>query len=311
VSLFTSSRARSVAALGEIELIARIRGWLGGVSPDAPFGIGDDCAVTPPARGPGLVTTDPVIHGRHFDDRTPARLVGAKLLKRNLSDIAAMGGRPQSAVISLALDPRTRIDWLEAFYRGLAECARRHRVSIVGGDVAQADGTFVATLTLIGQSSGSRYLTRQGARIGDSIWVTGALGQNPGSEHHLRFTPRLREGAWLARQPEVHSMMDVSDGLAKDLPALTPAGAEVSILEAHIPRRAQVNLRRALTAGEDYELLFALSRQADPDQFQRRWRRAFPKLRLSRLGEFVHASEVPQDCLRLEDYHGYEHLSQQ
>ena len=90
---FTTSRAQSVGARGERQLIAAIRRWLGDASPASPFGIGDDCAVIPPTRRHQLVTTDPVIYDRHFDDRVPARAVGAKLLKRNLSDIAAMGGR--------------------------------------------------------------------------------------------------------------------------------------------------------------------------------------------------------------------------
>lgn len=97
LSPFTRHPRESVAALGEVRLIAAIRGWLGDTSPRSPFGIGDDCAVLPSAPGAGLVTVDPVIHGRHFDDSVPPEAVGAKLLKRNLSDIAAMGGRPRAA----------------------------------------------------------------------------------------------------------------------------------------------------------------------------------------------------------------------
>ena len=104
---FTKYHPESVAALGEEALIGRIRRWLGPVSPRAPFGIGDDCAVLPGARGRQLLTVDPVVYGRHFDDSIPARAVGTKLLKRNLSDLAAMGGRPSAAVIALSLDPRT------------------------------------------------------------------------------------------------------------------------------------------------------------------------------------------------------------
>ena len=104
---FTSHRAESVIAHGELRLIAEIRRWLGDVSPRTPFGIGDDCAVIPPTKNQQLVTTDPVIYGQHFDDSLPPRAVGAKLLKRNLSDIAAMGGRPVAAVVSLALAPDT------------------------------------------------------------------------------------------------------------------------------------------------------------------------------------------------------------
>ena len=174
--VFTSLRADSVAALGEERLIAAIRRWLGRTTPPSPAGIGDDCAVLPPAPGRQLLTVDPVIYGRHFDARVPARAVGAKLLKRNLSDLAAMGGRPTAAVIALTLDAGVRLDWLESFYRGLAACARKYRVPIVGGDIAQANGVLAASLTLLGAAAGRRILTRTGACRGDWIYVTGVLG---------------------------------------------------------------------------------------------------------------------------------------
>src|ERR1700722_1817622 len=146
MSPFTRRPSLSVAALGEERLIAAIRRWLGPASPPTPFGIGDDCAVLPAARGRQLLTIDPVIYGRHFDGSVPPAAVGAKLLKRNLSDIAAMGGRPVAAVVALTLDPRVSLAWLEKFYRGLAAAARRHGVAIVGGDVAEAEGVLAASL---------------------------------------------------------------------------------------------------------------------------------------------------------------------
>jgi thiamine-monophosphate kinase len=247
MSPFPTSRARSVGARGERRLITDIRRWLGDASPASPFGIGDDCAVIPPTRRHQLVTTDPVIHGRHFDDRVPARAVGAKLLKRNLSDIAAMGGRPLAAVISLALAPETGVEWLRDFYLGLAACARRHRVKIVGGDITQGPrGFFGAFLTLHGESTG-RLITRSGARAGDLICVTGRLG---GSllGHHYRFNPRLAEGAWLAGRGEVRAMMDVSDGLAKDLDSLTPTGLVPALDASAIPVSAAAR-RQAQRSG--------------------------------------------------------------
>ena len=109
---FTKNPRQSVSALGEEKLIAAIRRWLGAASPRAPFGIGDDCAVLPAAKSKQLITVDPVIYREHFDDTIPPRAVGEKLLKRNLSDLAAMGGRPRAAVVALALDPRTSVRWL-------------------------------------------------------------------------------------------------------------------------------------------------------------------------------------------------------
>ncbi|PTY00388.1 thiamine-phosphate kinase [Opitutus sp. ER46] len=305
---FTSRRAESVAALGEEALIASIRTWLGRANPGAPYGIGDDCAVLPPSPHRQLITVDPVIFGRHFDASIPARDVGAKLLKRNLSDIAAMGGRPRAAVIALTLDARTRTAWVREFYRGLAATARRFDVAVVGGDVAQADGVLAASLTLTGEATTSRVLTRAGARVGDWIYVTGALGHTLHSGHHFRFTPRLAEGAWLAARAEVRAMMDVSDGLAKDLRALTPTGSVPALAPAALPRRRGADVRAALGDGEDYELVFAVAARADREAFTRAWRRRFPRVALSCIGRFARPDRLPPDTLKLQDFRGYEHL---
>ena len=190
---FASRPADSVSALGEERLIAAIRRWLGSASPRAPFGIGDDCAVLPAQRGRQLITVDPVIHGRHFDSGVPPRAVGAKLLKRNLSDLAAMGGRPTAAVLALTLDARVSRRWLEQFYRGLAACARQYGVPIVGGDVAQANGVLAASLTLLGVPAGQRIVTRTGARRGDAPCRAGTS---------TRDQPPERPGAsWLRLRP--------------------------------------------------------------------------------------------------------------
>jgi len=305
---FAQQPADSVSALGEEKLIAAIRRWLGSASPRAPFGIGDDCAVLPASHRPQLITVDPVIYPRHFNDAVPPRDVGAKLLKRNLSDLAAMGGRPTAAVLALTLDARTSLAWLEQFYRGLAACARRYRVPIVGGDIAQADGTVAASLTLLGETAGPRVVTRTGARIGDWIYVTGELGASLPTRHHVTFTPRLAEGAWLARRSAVRAMMDLSDGLAKDLHALTPRHATPALDAAALPLRRGADLRAALTDGEDYELVFALAARTDRESFAAAWHRAFPRTRLTCLGRFVTASTRPASTLDLSGYRGYEHL---
>jgi thiamine-monophosphate kinase len=305
---FTKNTRLSVSALGEAKLIAEIRRWLGSASPRSPFGIGDDCAVVPAGRAAQLITVDPVIYGEHFNDAVPPHAAGEKLFKRNLSDIAAMGGRPRAAVVALALDARVKLAWLEQFYRGLAAVSRRYRVPIVGGDVAHHRGGIVATLTLVGEPTGARVVTRTGARVGDSIFVTGKLGESLRSGHHWKFSPRLAEGAWLARQRDVRAMIDLSDGLAKDLQALTPSGAAPALAAAAIPRRSGATLAAALTDGEDYELAFALAARADAAQFTRAWRKKFPHTRLSCLGRFVRAGSLPVGALKLDDYRGFEHL---
>jgi thiamine-monophosphate kinase len=311
---FTKQRAQSVGAHGEMRLIEAVRRWLGDASPAAPFGIGDDCAVIPPTRNHQLVTTDPVIYGQHFDATVSARSVGAKLLKRNLSDIAAMGGRPVAAVISLALAPGTSMAWLRQFYLGLADCARQYRVKIVGGDITQGpDQFFGAFLTLHGESGG-RLITRRGAKRGDAILVTGRLGGSLAG-HHFKFTPRLAEGAWLARQKEVVAMMDVSDGIAKDIQALTPAGLIAGVSADFVPvsaaaKRAAKRSGRpawshALTDGEDYELLFVLSARTDQLAFLRRWSRHF-KTPLQPIGSFTR--KLAPYHVNWSSLHGYEHL---
>jgi thiamine-monophosphate kinase len=316
---FTPIRSDSVVAQGELKLIAGIRRWLGSASPTSPFGIGDDCAVIPPTKNHQLVTTDPVIFGRHFDENIPAKAVGAKLLKRNLSDIAAMGGKPVAAVISLALAPETSVAWLREFYRGLAQCARRYRVKIVGGDLTEGPAGFIgAFLTLHGESAGKRLVTRTGAKGNDRIYVTGSLGGSR-SGHHFNFIPRLIEGSWLARRGEVCAMMDLSDGLAKDLDSVTPPGLAPALDPGAIPisraaRQMSVAtntdpLYRALCDGEDYELLIVVRGRSNQAAFERAWRKRFPKLKLNHLGHFVAVGQLPGGSLRLADYHGYEHLS--
>jgi len=311
---FTANPSESVRALGELGLIAAIRRWLGTASPPAPFGIGDDCAVLPASRHRQLVTVDPVVYGEHFDDSIPPRAVAAKLLKRNLSDIAAMGGRPRAAVIALALDESVSIRWLAQFYRGLAVSARTYAVTIVGGDISRQKGGLAASLTLIGEVNGPRVLTRKGARTGDWIYVTGTLGGSILGHHH-RFVPRMAEGAWLAARREVRSLMDISDGLAKDLSALAPPVATPSLCPPAIPvsaaartlarRDGRTALAHALSDGEDFELLFTVAARADRPAFETAWRKKF-RTRLTCIGRFTRTLEV--GALPLSEFKGYEHL---
>lgn len=316
MSPFSQQPSQTIAALGESALIAQIRRWLGKASPPAPAGIGDDCAILPAAKREQAITVDPVIYGRHFDDRVPARAVGEKLLKRNLSDLAAMGAAPTAAVVALTLDRRVRIAWLQQFYRGLAASALRHNVPIVGGDVSQAEGVLAASLTLVGQSAGKRMVTRTGAHKGDWIYVTGRLGGSLRG-HHFRFKPRLAEGAWLAAQPAVVAMIDLSDGLAKDIGPLCPEGCKPAVVAARIPispaaqRLARVSghtpLHHAASDGEDYELLFAVAEKTNRTLFERAWSKHFD-LPLTCIGRFVERGAYTAEAVDLTAFHGYEHL---
>ncbi len=310
----------TIASLGEVGLIERIRRWLGPAGADAPLGIGDDCAVLPQSRRRRLVTVDPVIRGRHFDDTAPPAQVGAKLLKRNLSDIAAMGGRPTHAVLALAAPSDLPVAWLRAFFSGLRRCALAHGVRIVGGDCARTDGFLGATLTLFGDAP-RRPLLRTGARIGDLLLVTGGLGGSRLGRHH-RFTPRLPEGAWLATRPGVHAAIDLSDGLGKDLRHLVPAGACALIETDRLPiardarRAARASgrpvLSHVLNDGEDYELLLAVAPRAAP-ALVAGWRRRF-RTALTGIGRLV-AGRAGAAGIRFDpplpegiDVRGYEHF---
>ena len=228
----------------------------------------------------------------------------------------ASGAQPTAAVIALTLDPRVSLSWLEKFYRGLAACAREYRVPVVGGDIAQADGIVSASLTLLGQATGPRLLLRTGGKIGDWIYTTGKLGGSLTS-HHFEFAPRLAEGSWLAARAETRAMIDLSDGLAKDLPTLTPANAEPFITASDVPisrdatrlakKSGRTPLAHALSDGEDYELLFVVAKNADRSALELAWRRRF-KTPLFCLGRFVRRGERPAGSVDLADYHGYEHL---
>jgi len=311
----------TIASLGESALIRSIKGWLGRANPPSPFGIGDDCAVIPGDLKGLLVTVDPVIRGRHFDDALPPRLVAEKLLKRNLSDIAAMGGVPTKAVIALSAPPDLPVAWLRAFYMALGKSACRHHVQIVGGDCTQSDGFLGAFLTLLGKP-GKRVLTRDGAKAGDVLFVTGNLG---GSllGHHARFTPRLDEGAWLVKQPAVRAAIDLSDGLGKDLFSLLSPGLRAVIRTDALPasrdarRAARIDGRsvtdHVLNDGEDFELLFAASAKR-ANALEAAWKSMFDTP-LTRIGRLVAAEDDQVAVVTFDPplppdvhVHGYEHF---
>jgi thiamine-monophosphate kinase len=212
---------------------------------------GDDCAVLP---GGGLLTCDPVIEGIHFLPGTPARRVGWKAMARNLSDIAAMGGLPRYAVVSLGLRPTTPVRWVRELYAGMRAVAGKFGCQIAGGDTAHVRHEQFVVVTVLGHAE--RPVLRSGARPGDIVFVTGKLGGSFGSGKHLRFMPRIAEARWLVEHFCVHAMIDLSDGLASDLYRLVESSrVGFEIASSKIPGK----LPGALTDGEDFELLFTVS----------------------------------------------------
>jgi thiamine-monophosphate kinase len=313
---FTENPVESVSSLGETKLLSRIREWLGEATPPSPGGMGDDCAVTDSRAN--LITCDSLVYGRHFDERAPSQLAGAKLLKRNLSDIAAMGGIPCEAVVALFLPKNVSIAWIEGFAKGLARCAIDHSTLIVGGDISESP-TLAATLTLTGRAR--RPLTRGSGNAGDLIYVSGPLGCSI-KGHHLTFEPRIEQGLFLASFPFVTSCMDLTDGIAKDLPSLSgeklcaaveveniPPSAET--LEAYTEHPEQI-ARHVLCDGEDYELVFSI-RPEEAESFEAAWMDRFGGP-VFRIGKFIPRENGGAQLIdektgaALDEYHGYEHL---
>lgn len=277
-----------VGEFGLIRLLSRIVGSSGG---SVAIGIGDDCAVLRCGDGHRyqLFTCDPVVEGVHYRRTDPPRRIGWKAMARNLSDIAAMGGLPRWAVVSLGLRRGTDVRWVKHLYAGLQAAAREFGCRIVGGDTTHVSHEQFVVVALVGEVEKSRITLRDGAKIGDSIMVTGRLGGSLRGRH-LAFIPRIREARWLVNHFPVRAMIDVSDGLSNDLQRLaeaSPRGTAFEIHAAEIPisRAARGSLSAALNDGEDFELLFTI----DPRQvtaLRRKWARRF-RTELSEIGRVV------------------------
>jgi thiamine-monophosphate kinase len=302
---------------GELALLDEIRersarASLGGLS----LGIGDDCALLAPRRGEEVaVTTDLSIAGRHFRlDWHQPEAVGHRALARGLSDLAAMGARPVAAFLSLGL-PRElttgtarRPAWVRRFLDGLLALAELHNTPLAGGDLAESP-VAVADIVLVGAVPRGRALLRSGAKPGDVLYVTGALGgasaglarlaelaeAEPGSPSppripkklaaqfapHLYPQPRIPQGLWLQRHGLASAALDVSDGLSTDLAHLckeSKVAAEVDA--ALVPLGLGANLTQAINGGEDYELLFAAPATAHMP-------RSIAGVKITRIGRIV------------------------
>ena len=227
--------------------------------PGLRHGIGHDCAVlTPPSRGFDLVLkTDAVVEGVHFLRSTPAALVGRKALARALSDLAAAGAAPRAALVTAGCPDKKGAARLQSMYRGLARAARAWGVAVVGGETARTR-QLLLSVSLLGTVPKGRSPHRGGARPGHLLFVTGSLGGS-WPRRHLTFTPRLREGQWLARKKIPSAMMDLSDGLGADLPRLARMSrVGFRIDPQKLPLAPGANPRQGLSRGEDYELLFTV-----------------------------------------------------
>ena len=270
-------------ANGEFGFIEKIK-TIFGTTEDI-VGIGDDCAVIPMGENDLLVTTDMLIEGVHFlrSDAIPEQ-VGYKSVAVNLSDIAAMGGRPIGTFLSIALPKDAQGEWAERFMEGFAEISRHYGVPLLGGDTTSSLRDVAVNVAVVGTCSHGGAILRSGARVGDTIFVTGPLGDSGAGlkailegiertaevealiDRHYRPTPRVAEGVAIRTSGKARAMMDISDGIASDLGHILRAsgvGAEVDLDSLPIsPQMRTVAAAKgwnashlAASAGEDYELL--------------------------------------------------------
>ena len=283
--------------LGEFGLIDRFRMQLDTPSSRVKKGIGDDCAIfSTQSEKIQLITTDALVESIHFDlKKISAEQLGYKAMAVNISDIAAMGGSPYLAVISLGLPNSTSIMFLDKFYSGLQECCNLYHLKLAGGDTVASPNYLFINICILGEANKNRVFTRTGARPGDQIFVTGTLGDSAmglqllksrdkkfkSTKHkrsliqkHLVPIPRIKESSLLAKSKlQITSMIDLSDGLVQDLSHLLGTGKlGAEIREANLPISKALNsiyqqkesalTNWALKGGEDYELLFTI-RQED------------------------------------------------
>ena len=248
-----------ISKLGEFGLIDVLKKFAP-VSRQVIKGIGDDAAVLPFSRTKYLLlTTDMLSEDTHFTRQMPPEGIGHKALACNISDIAAMGGYPTFAVISIGVPKSLSVRFIEKVYKGMQRTSKAFNVSIVGGDTIKTD-KIVINVALLGLVEKKNLITRDGTGPGDWIFVTGALGGSFKSGRHLDFTPRLAQARFLVEKFRPSAMMDISDGLSGDLNHILKASRVGARLDhASIPRNKGVSLSQALNDGEDFELLFTMS----------------------------------------------------
>ena len=278
--------------IGEFTLIEGIRRHFS--TPQGIVGIGDDCAVIPQRSGmETLVSTDMLMEGSHFLlGDVPARRLGWKSAAVNISDIAAMGGRPVGTFLAFALPEGTDSLWVEEFIEGYADISARFSCPLLGGDTTSSHDKMCISVTVLGEAPAGKSLKRSCAKPGDLVCVTGTLGDSAAGlriileglprdsaaerliARHYLPTPRVEEGLLIASTPGAHAMMDISDGIGSDLHHILDAsrtGAEIDVkslplsedLKAMCAREGWDAEELATEGGEDYELLFTITPEGE------------------------------------------------
>ncbi len=342
-----TTRGNDTARLpGERAMIDHIRRRL--PHPPAPLivGPGDDAAVFEPERGAfQVLTTDALVEGVHFDRRfsTPAD-IGYRVIAVNVSDIAAMGGRPEYALLSFLLPEAWTVDELDGLLDGLLEAASEYRITIAGGNLSRSPGPLVVDVTATGSVRPRKLLTRSGGKPGDALYVTGTVGSATAGlgwmrefrlkagppeppemdmatciRRYLRPGARVRMGMLLGRNKAASACMDLSDGVADAVRQIADASGTGAVIDASAlpiePAAARWfsdhgsdPVNAALTGGDDYELLFAV-----PGRFRGRLRAvqsAARGLQVTRIGELTtdRAVRMTRDGVEVELPEGYSHF---
>jgi thiamine-monophosphate kinase len=269
-------------------------------------GIGDDCAVLRlPRSHEALVTTDFSLEDVHFRrEWHPSDSVGHRCLARGLSDIAAMGGVPRAAFLSLALPPDLSQKWVDQFVAGLLKLAKRYSVPLAGGDTAQSPAGILADIVVLGSAPAGKAILRSGAKPGDLLYVTGALGSSSSALNRLRDgeklkpkshpkhfypEPRIAIGQFLREKKLASAMIDISDGLSTDLAHICDESKVGAVVYGNsLPMANGLGdggLQLALHGGEEYELLFT----AKPG---RRIPKEIGGVPITRIGEMVREKQM-------------------
>ncbi|MEM0897789.1 MAG: thiamine-phosphate kinase [Verrucomicrobiota bacterium] len=279
------STDRRLEDVGENDLVGHFVELLGKSSSEVIVGPGDDCAVVESGVGGEevmLLKTDCVVEGRHFEASAEPERVGWKAMARVLSDLGAMGGKPRYALVTMIMPGARTLEWSSQVFTGLRRCAAEFGAEIVGGETSSGMVAMIS-VAMTGVVLRDQIVTRAGGKAGDVLCVTGKLGGSIAGKH-LDFTPRVREGCWLAHLAQPTAMMDLSDGLATDLPRLAKAsGLGFRVDEGALPLNEGCDVKSALADGEDYELLVALPPEG-VEEVCAGFETEFPGLGLTRIG---------------------------
>jgi len=284
---------------------------------DFPIGIGDDMARI--ELGPDssvLVTTDMLLDGVHFDlEEVTLKQVGYKAMAVSLSDCAAMATVPIAAVVSVAMPKGYGRTELKQLHAGITAAGRKFGCELVGGDITcwSDDKPFVISVAMLSRLAGSKPIKRSGAKVGDSICVTSSLG-GAVSRKHFEFEPRVKEAIKIAQIVTLNSMIDISDGLSSDLNRICKASKVGAIIDAKLipisddARKGENPLNSALNDGEDFELLFTLSKE-DCRMLLKKWHGSIP---ITQIGEVTDTKKMQMKMsdgvIRDLQPGGYDHL---